>query len=886
MKKTILFTLFWVFMTGKTYSADLIGVASPAYCSDIQGNTEINIIAPTYTQVKVYCWKNGNGLGTNTLVGTVTLDNQGNGSIVFPADSYPHGPVTLRISGTNSVFYSDNCYLQLYNKGGVSWKEGLPATPAAAEGMNLVFTDDFDGALSIGNNQALHTYYDHKPPYGSEDFSSIPFTNYNNTVKNPFSQVDSYLRIRADANKNSTGLISSLFSNNKGVKVQMPCYFECRLIGPNVKGSWPAFWLLSVKDNITDRNEICDELDIIEAYGGEGDGTPNAKQLYRVTPHAWGQTGRPQQICDDFYQTKGVIDVYKLYKNEIPATWYESLHTYGCKITETETIYYYDNVEVGRHETLPVSKTKPLYFMINLATGGGWPVDLSRYGGVMDMYVDYVRVYSGAPTQLSNLPAIHVTTENNEPVLDKENYVQGNVIVKSSEPAEELSMVAGIRLRGNASFRMDKKSFRIKLDKKTNLLNLPAKAKSWVLLANHADKTLIRNAVAFKIGNMLGFDFNPSVRFVDLVLNGSYLGNYLLTDQIEVNENRVNIDEQEATDIIEPNITGGYLLEQAGDPTDEPVWFLSGKEMKLVIKSPDSDVITDAQIQYIKNYISDFENRLFSDGFKDLIDGYRAKVDTTSLINWYIACELTGNSDAFWSIYLYKKRSDDKLYFGPLWDFDIAFNNDNRLGDATRKLMRKDAWDPKAWIQQMWLDDWFRNAVKRRWQQLVVDGNLLQELTSYINETSRLINQSQQLNFTKWNILNKQIYLETFLFGTYQEGVDYLKSYLTNRIDFLTENFLLPSGILQSGLSTPKVEIYPNPASDQVQVSVTMNEPQEVTVAITDLRGIQKYQTSKSYVSGRSVFPISLTGFNPGIYLVYIQGGKDEKTIRKLIVIH
>jgi len=79
----------------------------------------------------------------------------------------------------------------------------------------------------------------------------------------------------------------------------------------------------------------------------------------------------------------------------IPSTWFETFHTYGCEITETDTIYYCDDIEVGRHATFRLSKELPLFFLINLATGGGWPVDLSRYHGVADMYVDYVRVYQG-----------------------------------------------------------------------------------------------------------------------------------------------------------------------------------------------------------------------------------------------------------------------------------------------------------------------------------------------------------------------------------------------------------------------------------------------------------------------------------------------------------
>ncbi|MFR0836009.1 MAG: hypothetical protein ACLSG8_07640, partial [Barnesiella sp.] len=113
MKKTILF-LILLLMTGSIYAASLIGVKSPAYCSDIQGNTTIDISAPTYSEVKVHCWKQGTGYGTYELVGTVALDSEGAGTIVFPADEYPHGTLNIRISGTNSESYRDNCYLQLY----------------------------------------------------------------------------------------------------------------------------------------------------------------------------------------------------------------------------------------------------------------------------------------------------------------------------------------------------------------------------------------------------------------------------------------------------------------------------------------------------------------------------------------------------------------------------------------------------------------------------------------------------------------------------------------------------------------------------------------------------------------------------------------------------
>jgi len=378
----------------------LINVTSPPYCSDIKGDTKIDISAPALKKVTVKTWKQGmtnspRDFGHDSVIGEVTLDAQGNGSINFPADQYPHGPITVTIFGDNGT-EKDWCYLQLYNKGGVSWKEGIPMSPPpAAFGMSLVFQDDFKGPLSISGVDNKATYYDHKPPGGTQDFSSIPFVSFEKP-NNPFSQVDNYLRIRASSKERSTGLICSIKSDASGVTAKAPCYFECRFIAPNFVGSWPAFWLLSdymtplVK---TGKQPPCDELDIIEAVGGNGPHSPNAFELFQITPHCWSQGKEGENLGNAAY--KGLHNPAKPSTHGIPSTWYEAFHTYGCKITETDTIYYMDDIEMGRHPTFPVSKKTPFFFLINLATGSGWPVDLSRYNGIGDMYVDYVRVYQG-----------------------------------------------------------------------------------------------------------------------------------------------------------------------------------------------------------------------------------------------------------------------------------------------------------------------------------------------------------------------------------------------------------------------------------------------------------------------------------------------------------
>jgi hypothetical protein len=368
------------------YQPNMVTVLSPAYCSDIKGDTTLSIAAPGLTSAVVKCWKQGAGFGADSTVGTLTLDAQGKGSIVFPANAYPHGPLSVRISGTNGRV-QDTCYLQLYNNGGVSWNEDVPKDPPpGAAGMKLIFADDFSSPLSISTKDPQARYYDHKP--GGGDFSSLPFAGCN-SPNNPFAKVDSYLRIRASEKANSAGLISSLKENGSGITASLPCYFECRFIAQNATGTWPAFWIMT--DYMTERLKHAekhgpDELDIIEAYGGEGPGRPNSDGRYRITSHYWdqGEAGKAQ---------KGVDNPISMHDLGGKSSWSDAFHTYGCKLTVTDTIYYCDNIEVGRHPTGAVTKQYPLFFLINLATGGGWPVDLSRYDGLADMYVKYVRVW-------------------------------------------------------------------------------------------------------------------------------------------------------------------------------------------------------------------------------------------------------------------------------------------------------------------------------------------------------------------------------------------------------------------------------------------------------------------------------------------------------------
>ena len=415
-----------------------------------------------------------------------------------------------------------------------------------------------------------------------------------------------------------------------------------------------------------------------------------------------------------------------------------------------------------------------------------------------------------ARERLTNLPHLYINTKTGLPITSKTDDVWAEMwlVDENDEVLYEDSF--NIRGRGNSTWGLQKKPYRIKFREKKKFLGSDrANAKKWTLLANHADKTLFRNALASYVGDLCGQVFTPAAKFVDLTLNGEYVGNYQISDKIDVRKKRVNITEQDYPLTDESNITGGYLLEIDGfkDFTENIDGFRTSRSLPVRIHYPEDDEIDNRQLDYIRGFLNEVERRVFDGNYKDKDLGYRAMVDSTSLVSWYLATEIVANPDCFWSLFLYKEADNDHLFFGPMWDYDIAFGNDNRLADYTttgsrwnqqkilqanteRKLMADYAFGndkTEEWIRRMWNDPWFQHLVFRNYVRLYRDG-LKQKLIDKIDELSDLLNESQQLNYRRWSI-NTKVYNEVVLFSTYYEYVTDLKDYVSAHVDYLLEAF-------------------------------------------------------------------------------------------------
>lgn len=398
---------------------------------------------------------------------------------------------------------------------------------------------------------------------------------------------------------------------------------------------------------------------------------------------------------------------------------------------------------------------------------------------------------ASAQSLISDLPAVYITTDAGQEINSTDLYTTANISFVPATGAATLYEAAKVRGRGNTLFTLAKKPYKIKLAAKAAFIPSGAKGKKWNLMADHGDKTLLRNSVASFIATTAGQPFAPAAYFVDLNINGSYQGTYRLTDQIDIRKKRVNITEQ--PEILTPttDITGGYLLEIDDTKDDvEGSYITTNAGVQIAIKSPDEDVIVDSQKQYILNHINAFEAALLGSDWLDPDKGYRKYVDMASLVQWYITVEFAAEPNAFRSMYFYKEKADDKLYFGPVWDFDFGFDNSARWGSRPKALVAQEGRGAQwcfTWINRLRQDPEFHKAVNQKWTELQQAG-LTSKVLNHITTTAASISRSAALNFGLYPLTEK-VHDEQHVFSTYQEGVDFLKQFVTSRAEFLTSAF-------------------------------------------------------------------------------------------------
>jgi spore coat protein CotH len=372
-------------------------------------------------------------------------------------------------------------------------------------------------------------------------------------------------------------------------------------------------------------------------------------------------------------------------------------------------------------------------------------------------------------TYFTGLPIVYLNT-NGVAITSKDYEIPGKISINGLRNPNSLAETAmAIRGRGNSTWWIHpKKPYQLKFSTKTPVLGMPEE-KKWIFLAEHSDKTLMRNKIAFEMGYLSVLDWTPKCEHAEVYLNNSYNGTYNITQKVEVGSNRVNIG------------STGYLLEidqfdrlEAGD-----VYFYSN-DFLLNIKAPSLGFDTEPY-NYIKNLIKEFETALHGSQFKDPNIGYAKYIDVDSFIDWYLISEITKNQDSqsFSSIYL-NVIPGGKIKMGPLWDFDLAFGNVN-YSQATNSsgFWVKD----HKWFSRLFQDPIFVAKVKQRFIYFKNNQSLILEK---MDKTANYLKWAQKENDMKWDVIGNYVWPNPVIYNTYEEEVNHLKNWYIDRMNWLT----------------------------------------------------------------------------------------------------
>lgn len=424
-------------------------------------------------------------------------------------------------------------------------------------------------------------------------------------------------------------------------------------------------------------------------------------------------------------------------------------------------------------------------------------------------------VYAQVNFTSSNLPIIVIDTYGQE-IPDEPKITASMGIIYNgpgqrnylTDPFNHYDGYIGIEKRGSSSQMFPKKSYAMETrDSLGNNLNFPLlelpQENDWILYGPYTDKTMLRDILAFKIGHDLGH-YASRFRFCELVLNGNYQGVYILLEKIKRDRNRVNIRSMLPTYISGDELTGGYILkidkyegsQVGGWNSTFPPYPGAWQRIYYQYHYPDPSEIVPEQQTYIQGYIFLFESLMNSTLYRDPFAGYYDLINVSSFIDFFLVSELGKNVDSYrLSTFMYKDRDSEggQLTMGPLWDFNLAFGNADYYegwqtsGWQLNVSISGDYWQNPFWWKKFLADPVFMNRAAQRWyelrQNVLSTGSLLAFIDSCVVE----LQEAQTRNYLRWPILGTYVWPNWYIGQTYQDEINFLKTWLQNRISWLNQ---------------------------------------------------------------------------------------------------
>ncbi len=386
-----------------------------------------------------------------------------------------------------------------------------------------------------------------------------------------------------------------------------------------------------------------------------------------------------------------------------------------------------------------------------------------------------------APDSAANANVMHIQVDIPIEDVTKTTYRNASVRVFGRNNSQyrvvfENNMVE-IRGRGNSTWAMPKRPYRLKFSEDVSILGMPA-ARNYVLLNEYADKSLLRNTIAYKFSGMLThIEHAASTRVVEVYFNGRYNGVYTLTEHMEIHENKLFVP-------TDPNsLDAGYFFEL--DQRFYEHGYIEGYDgfnvsnNPYTVKFPSDDILTPSHIEYIRNYVVDMESALRNQS------GYENYLDVDNFIDYFIVQELFKNVDVGWgSVFIYK-RPNEVLKLGPIWDFDLAIGNADYIDYGFQNWygMRD---HKNIWFQLMMAIPEVRTRFRDRYIEIY--DTIIPDILRVVESFGEAMQPVANRNFNRWDILNHYVWPnpnEVVSQTTYQGQVDYIYNYIDQRATWM-----------------------------------------------------------------------------------------------------
>jgi len=499
----------------------------------------------------------------------------------------------------------------------------------------------------------------------------------------------------------------------------------------------------------------------------------------------------------------------------------------------------------------------------------------------------------------SNIPIIVIETNSWE-IVDEYRIIVNMGIINNefglinniSDPFNDYTGKISIELRGSTSQSFPKKSYGFETQDEfgdnlnVSLLGLPEE-NDWVLYAPYSDKSLIRNILSYMLSRELGH-YAPRTKLCELVMNGEYRGVYVLVEKIKRDKNRVDISKLKSDEISGDDLTGGYIIKIDKDAGNSgPFWCSELGDIYFQYEYPKYDEIVPEQKDYIKSYIDDFEQTLISDHFMDLDIGYRKHIDDSSFVDFFIINEISKNIDGYMlSTFFYKDKDSNggRLTMGPVWDFNLAFGNadyrDGFMTDGFQVNINSSPW----WWNRFMQDTTFMGDIRKRWRSIRENQFRNEAIIAIIDSLSLLLDEPQQRNFSRWDILGRNIWPNYYVGESYEDEIEFLKNWTLRRLQWLDANLHSWTG----GENIPvnlETNAYPNPFSNYFYYEFALSRPGDISLILYDMNGIQvsKIVDDIYYSAGTYTIDWHSSEIPGSIYVLVLRINGEIVSMKKLV---